>query len=192
MIVLYAKARLTFRNWRHWRHKFYSKWKFWLEALRQVAVVLAISNLVPLLVIFLIHVLTEAHAPFTFSEFVTVAANNIKPSDVFVYVCAIIAPVLFTMYTWHRAGTYFPYFWSFISVQALIELVGVIIFGLDRLNKISNWAFVHNAAIALYLIALLVWYFSLVFDNKKQSEIGSNQPTTGAQGLIDGLSSRGE
>jgi len=185
-------VRLCRRIWRHKRHKFYRKWKDWLEAFRQVSVVLLISNIVPLFVIFLIHVVSEAKAPFTISEFYFVAATNIKPSDAFIYICALIAPVLYTMYSWNKAGKYFPYFWWFIGSQGLIELVGVIIFGMDRLNKINNWDFVRGAAIFLYVLALLVWYFSIVFDNRRLSQINSIPSPSGAQGILESLKRRGE
>ena len=137
----------------------------YVDASKEFLIVFLLSNL-PFGCLILSHYLNTKGAPFSWEVVSGVISNNWKPGEILILVSALLAPFSFLLTVYHRARRHMPGY-SILSVLLLIMYVGSsYIFAYDRMSAIKNEEFIRSSALALYCVAIVIWYIGLVFQRK--------------------------
>ena len=175
-------------NWQSVKRRFkdfYLEYSEWLDASYEFLVVYIASN-IPYIALALIHVLGTRGASMDVSTFHAVIANSVQPGEILIYVSTLIAPFVYVLLQYVRALRRFPMYGLSILITATVYFYCMIVFSMYKNGSIQNQPFIERNAPYFYALALILWYFSLVYGrklSKPEKRMGSN-----AQSLIDELS----
>lgn len=156
----------------------------YIDALGEFAVVFVLSNL-PFSCLVFTHFLLTPDLTFSVEGASQVIANNWKPGEVLILVSALLAPYSYLMAVYHRAGRHMPGYLMMSVILLLMYLASSYIFAYDKLGAIKNEHFVRQSAIGLYVIAVVIWYWSLVLQRRL-----SRPPKDDSSGRADKIAER--
>jgi len=108
----------------------------------------------------------DADAKYSVQQVVAVLKTDWKPGEIFIYVSAVLAPIPYVMYCYHRRGKTMPFYWLFLLSLATVFITCAVIYAYHRTGNIKNEHFLFVSSLVLYFAALLVWYFGLVLQRR--------------------------
>lgn len=164
--------------------RIYESFPEWFDAVLEFLVVYITSN-IPYIALVLIHILSTAGTTLDLVTVTGVISSNVVPGELFIYVSTLMAPFVYVMLQYVRALRHFPLYGLFLGITALVYLYCLIAFSMFKSGTIQNVPFMESVAPYFYLIALILWYFSLVYGrklSKPEKGMGSN-----AQSIINQL-----
>lgn len=148
----------------------------WATSAYEVIFTMVVSNLAILLAVF-IKALTNTENQDFYYLLENLAQEKIKPTEIIVFVLALIAPAMWIMIRNIRFWRHSYLLLFFLLAHAVIVISTSIIFSL------ALSATLNNVELALYwakfclTISLFVWYFTLVYHKKVIESAGKNIPT---------------
>ena len=122
-----------------------------------------ITSLLPILFSILVHLLKSEASDK--SIFWTALVKSFNPGEIIIYAITALAPVAYVMYKYNRDKIKFPDFWAFSLLLIIIIGAGSFSFAMHKVGDIRNAVIINMVAFVLYLIALVIWYISLVYDD---------------------------
>lgn len=121
---------------------------------------------IPLLVNTFIDLLSP-EGPGGLHQLTWALGKNLKPADVFIYVNAFVAPVMFSIYKHHRDQHPLRSHIGFIITIHTIVVLSAVLLGLNRGGTILDFSGTARAALILYCTAVLLRFLSIVTENFK-------------------------
>jgi hypothetical protein len=143
------------------------------EALKELLFVWSLS-LLPLLLSILIDAANPS-AGNKDSDFWDAVYRNVKSGEIFIYVNALLAPIGFILYKHNRDDAKFPNHISFMWFLFFAISISAVIFALQRRGIITNQRFIDQVAIAVFSVALLMRYSSMVYDIMRMDVVSSQR-----------------
>lgn len=137
----------------------------WTDAFTEFLTVAFLSNL-PFVFLILTHYLTKEHAQVSWDSAAAVVSQNWKPGEILILVSALLAPFPFLLASYHRMRRHMPAYLLLLIVLLVMFLISSYIFATDRLAAIKNEPFVRTSSLVLYVCALGISYWGLVFQRK--------------------------
>jgi len=137
----------------------------YIDAAKEFLTVYLLSNL-PFGFLVLSHYLNNANIDVSWTVVAGVLQKNWKPGEILIFMSALLAPFCFVMCQYNRARRHMPGYWLFLFALVTLYPAASYIFAHDRLSAIKNEEFVRNSSLTLYVIALAIWYFGLVFQRQ--------------------------
>jgi hypothetical protein len=148
------------------------------ESLLEALFVFVVSNAFLLVLLFTKLVLTQG-ATLSFALARDVISSAFTSTEVLVYILALVAPALWIMaYPWRGQRHAFFHFLLF-SVQALIVVGSAIIYALAKSGAVPNTYFTGQWALASYIVAVCIWFITLVYEKWLRSVSRQAQPESG-------------
>jgi len=144
----------------------------------EAAFVFFVSNAALLFLVFTRLVDNKGAKP-TLSYSSEVIAEAFVSTEIFVYILALIAPALYVMVFVWQARRHKVFYFFLAGLQVTIVLGSGYIYGRAKSGGIANIDFVNAWALACYVIGLLIWYVSLVYDKIMKSLEIPNPPPSG-------------
>jgi len=148
----------------------------WAISAYEVLFTVVVSNLAIILAVF-IKALTNAEEQSFSFLFKNLFQESIKPTEIIVFVLALIAPAMWIMVRNIRLWRHSYLLLLFLAFHAAIIVSTSVIFSLALSSTL------HNTNLALYWaklclsISLLVWYLTLVYHKKVIESPASNLST---------------
>lgn len=139
------------------------------SAAAEVVFTLIVSNLSLGLVLF-VAFLIDRNADFSMKGIWTRLSQSINPTEVLVYILAVITPTLWYMAVNVRARKYLKGFTWILFFQCMLILTSAIVFALAKTGVTLNETVLTPFAWASFLVAVAIWYGVLVF--QKSAEEG--------------------
>lgn len=164
---------------------FATKYEDYVDPAWEFLTVYIISN-VPFIALILMHLAGTKGALANLETIYNVIAENVKSGEILIYVSALLAPFVYIMIQYHRARRHFPLYGFFLLMTAGVYTYCLLVFSMYRLDRIKNLSFVSETSVYFYGAALVLWYFSLVFQRKLQKRPIIPE-ISGAQHILDGL-----
>ena len=112
------------------------------------------------------HYVNTSGAMVSWAESLRVISENWKPGEILILVSTLLAPLPYLLAKYHRARRHFTGYLFLLFVLLVTFVASSLIFAHDRLGAVRNEEFVRNFSIGLYIVALLVSYWGLVFQRK--------------------------
>lgn len=154
----------------------------------EVAFTVIVSNAALAFSVFVYIAQTE-NAFLSYDTVESVIANNVKASEVLVYLLALVAPTLWIMVSHWRARKHVSLFWTLFFVQIIIIICSSWIYGAAKSGLLKNDIFVNKWAISCLIVALLIWYATLVYQkivlDKVSGPSYSSAPESGSSILAE-------
>ncbi|MGB5787650.1 MAG: hypothetical protein WBH11_19945 [Stenotrophomonas geniculata] len=150
---------------------------------------LVVSNFALIFAVFVYMVSTEG-ANFSMPLALGVIRSAINSAEAIVYILAVIAPAMWIMVNNWRARSYHWLFPWIIFVQAIIVIFCFCIYGMAKVGKIGNQAFVDLFASICFPVAVFTWYITVYFQRAHLDQppaadnAGRNQASTD---IVSGL-----
>jgi len=164
----WKKVKIFFHSWLQWIPLVsglrYASGKDYAESGKEFAFTWTVSIL-PILASVLIELLTVGRAPSSSVNLLHMFYANLHTGEVFIYATAILAPVAFMMYKYNRDEKRFDDHLSFFFVLIVTIGLSAVMFGLQRTGVVKNPSLLDVSGLVLYLLALVVWFLSLIYDN---------------------------
>lgn len=148
----------------------------WATSAYEVLFTVVISNLAIILAIF-IKALSNTDNQDFYYLLENLLEDKIKPTEIIVFVLALIAPAMWIMVRNIRLWRHSNLLLIFLAVHGVIVLSTSIIFSLALSSKLNNLALAMYWAKLCLAISLFVWYFTLVYYKKVIESPGKNLPT---------------
>lgn len=101
--------------------------------------------------------------------------RNVKSGEIFIYANALVAPIGFILYKHNRDDAKFPNHISFMWLLSIAIPISAVIFALQRTGIITNQRFIDQIAIAIFSVALLMRYTSMVYDIMRTDFVSSQR-----------------
>lgn len=150
-------------NWREKKTKLRTSLEGpWFTAAAEVAFTLVVSNMALLIMLFLAF-LIDKNAEISLSEVWSRLGESIKPTEVLVYILAVITPTLWYMAVNVRARKYLKGFTWILLLQCLLVLGSAIVFALAKTGLVLNDRILTPFAWISFFFAVAIWYGVLVF-----------------------------
>jgi hypothetical protein len=130
----------------------------WLS-LSEVAFVIFISNATFVFLVFAYLVET-----FSVPLALSVVKENIRSTEILVYLLALIAPTLWMMFSHWRARLHSPFYHTLLVLQFLIIAGSAYIYGKAKFGGVHNQAFVDGWARYCFCVGVVIWWITLVYD----------------------------
>lgn len=125
-----------------------------------------------------VHVVSTPQEKLSLAVAIRVIREAVSSTEIFVYILALIAPALWVMVHNWRARRHPGLFFTLLILQGMIVCCCAYIYGKAKFGGIENQPFVDSWAITCYLIGLMIWYISLVYDKVlKPTDIPSMPPS---------------
>lgn len=134
----------------------------WLSSLYEVAFTLVVSNAMILLAAY-IHILIKSDGLVFAEALATIFDEKIKPTELIGFVMGLIAPSLWIMFTNLRIWKHSWLWVIFCVLQILVVVCSSVVFALAVSSTLINSEVAQLSAYWFLLIALIVWYFTLVY-----------------------------
>ena len=147
-------------------------------SLYEAVFVFAVSNAALIFLVFA-RVVDNKGASFSFTYAKQVIASAMSSTEIFVYVLALIAPALYVMVFVWQAKRHVLFFFVLAGLQLAIIVGSAYIYGRAKSGGVENLAFASSWAWTCYLLGLLIWYISLVYDKVMKSTEIRIQPPSG-------------
>lgn len=163
----------------------YERYKYYVDSLLECILIFIISN-IPFAVLVISSIADNKNYSFCWDSIRKIIGQNIAIGEVLVYISALIAPVMAVMIKYHRARRHFPMFTMLFFVQTLVVVVAVIFFMKYKSGPIVNLEFVSSGSFFLYIISLIMWYISIVYEKKLVDNPYKNEKS-GAESILEKL-----
>lgn len=125
--------------------------------------VFIISNSAILFLVFVRVVLTKDEGA-SGAVLVEMVSQAVSPAEIFVYILALLAPALWVMFYHWRARRNPIFYFALLMLQGVIIVSSSFIYGQAKFGTIENPEFVRGWAMGCYLLGLLIWYISMVYE----------------------------
>jgi hypothetical protein len=153
----------------------------------EAAFIFVLSNAAFPILVFVHHLNIKGEVLSVQSVF-EIIFSNISPTENIVYILALLAPALWIMYYRWRARRHPLFFFSLLSVQAVIVVTSAIIYAVAKTGKVQNTEFASNWALGCYVTGLVIWYITLVYD-KVLTDIRVPEPPESGAKILQELGS---
>ncbi|WP_417277262.1 hypothetical protein [Castellaniella sp.] len=148
----------------------------WAISAYEVLFTVVVSNLAIFLAVF-IKALTNAEDQSFSFLFENLFQESIKPTEIIVFVLALIAPAMWIMVRNIRLWRHSYLLLLFLAVHIAIIVSTSVIFSLALSSTLHNTNLAFYWAKVCLSISLLVWYFTLVYHKKVIESPASNLAT---------------
>ena len=135
------------------------------DAFSEFLTVFFLSNL-PFCFLVLTHYIATDGTTVSWDTTTKIISKNWKPGEILILVSALLAPFPFLLASYHRVRRHMPGYLFLFLTLLLMFLFSSYIFAADRLSAIKNENFVRTSSLILYLFALIISYYGLVFQRK--------------------------
>lgn len=154
-------------------------------SLTELVFTLLFSNAAIIFLVFT-HLVDTAHSHLTWSTVILVIRENVLPSEVLVYLLALITPALWIMaYNW-RARKHVAFYWLLLIVQAIIVIGSAYIYGKAKSGSgVGNPEFVEEWAALCLVVGLIIWFITLVYNRAVISKMEAPRMHSGESILRD-------
>lgn len=189
MVLNETDAEATSSRW-----KMIGKNPFFTSTI-EIAFALIISNAAVFISIFVALLISKEQSANLLSVTAQTFRTSIKTTEIVVYILGFLAPVMWTMVTSIRAWRHFGFLLILIGIQFIVIISTSLIYALSIANVLNNQALANRWAWWSLLIALAVWYATLVYDKKVLRNVDEliARPKPGKESGTDVLASlRGE
>lgn len=132
------------------------------SAAAEVAFTLVVSNMTLGIVLF-IAFLIDRNADFSMAGIWARLSQSINPTEVLVYILAVITPTLWYMAVNARARKYLKGFTWILFFQCILILGSAIVFALAKTGIALNERVLTPFAWICFLVAVAIWYGVLIF-----------------------------
>jgi hypothetical protein len=147
-------------------------------SLYEAVFVFFVSNAALLFLVFTRLVDSKGAKP-TLDYSIQVITEAVSSTEIFVYILALIAPALYVMVFVWQARRHKAFYFFLAALQVLIVLGSGYIYGRAKSGGIANLEFVNFWAWVCYVIGLIIWYVSLVYDKIMKSTEAHPPPPSG-------------
>lgn len=154
----------------HSRHKHIQYLDPFTKTLTEVLFVLVVSNFSLVVAIF-VYLVNTSGTSLSLELMATVTKNNVRSTEILVYLLAIIAPTLWIMVSNWRARRHAGFFWLLFFLQILIIIGSSYIYGAAKAGSVANDSFVDVWALICLISTVLCWYATLVYEKKVLSAV---------------------
>jgi hypothetical protein len=162
---------------------FFADNPYGLSAL-EVVFTLLISNASLFFLVFA-HLVDTKGAQFSLGLAEDLIGRNVLPTEVLVYLLALITPALWIMaYNW-RARRHVGFYWLLLMVQGAIVVGSAYIYGRSKSGLVANPEFVEHWSHVCLLLGLVIWYVTLVYNRTVVAHLDRKQPQSGQKILND-------
>ncbi len=153
-------------------------------ALYETLAIWAFSSLVPLLAIWLVGRVSK-QIPLSTAGLASAWNEFFVPAEVFLYVTAIVSPSFaFMIFHW-RARRHTGTYTTLLVIILLLFTATAAVYGVAKTAAEVDASFVSSFAIVVYVLALIVWYITHVFQRRLQQLVTSPRPESGSSISID-------
>jgi Na+/glutamate symporter len=90
--------------------------------------------------------------------------SNINSGELFIYVCALIGPVILMLSRYNDERRRFPEYMTFHLAIVVLLMVSCTVYSLSRTEKLKNIALADATALVVYLVGLAIWYSAMIYD----------------------------
>lgn len=99
------------------------------------------------------------------ASFLTNLENMLQNGELFIYATTLLAPVIYLALKERDEGRIFPSKIAHIIIVIIVTFLSSMTFTLQRTNSYINTEFAFDASVYIYIIALLITYVAIVFNN---------------------------
>ncbi|GAB3337457.1 hypothetical protein ACFO0E_00980 [Chromohalobacter beijerinckii] len=96
-------------------------------------------------------------------------AEEGRPGEIFIYISAFLAPVIYTFLAWYKDANMVWHSLYFILIFACL-MVGLHLFLRYRSLQFFENDFADMVSLSLYVVSLSLWYFSIVYYRSLQEQ----------------------
>ena len=145
----------------------------------ELAFTLIISNAALLFLVFTYLVDTEG-AQFSWELSARIIEKNFVPTEVLVYLLALISPALWIMaFNW-RARKHVAFYWGLLLIQGIIVVGSAYIYGKAKTGGVKNVEFVTHWSSTCLILGLVIWYVTMVYNRAVISKIELRSAPSGS------------
>lgn len=156
----------------------------WLYSLAEVLFTLLVSNAAVLVAayIFMLNQVEPVEIS-VWSVFADQLMKFIKPTEIIVFILAIIAPTIWILLK-NVEGWKHLRFWAFLLIiQVVVVVVSVVIFATSLAGFANNKSLTNSSAVFCLFFAIVVWYITLVYQKAVIDKSGDQiEPPTAGNG----------
>jgi hypothetical protein len=151
-------------------------------SLWEAVFVLIFSNSFLMFLVF-VHVLSTPKESLSLDVALRVIRSDVTPAEYLVYILAIVAPAFWIMLYHWRARRH-PLVYSVLLIAlGVIIVTSAYIYGKAKVSNIENMEFATSWSTACYVVGLVTWYVTLVYDKWLKTLVVPLPPVSGAQVL---------
>ncbi len=151
----------------------------WLSFV-EATFVLLVSNAALFFLVFAYLVETKG-ASFSGKLAFLVVSENLRSTEVLVYLLALVAPALWVMFSNWRGRRHAAFYFSLVLLQFIIIAGSAYIYGKAKFGGIQNQAFVDRWALYCFIVGVVIWYVTLVYDKWLPTTLHAKQPESGEE-----------
>ena len=146
-------------------------WSVWrknafVASFFEVAFAVLVSNFAIFIAIFVSLLISKEQATNLFVVTAATFQQSVKTTEIVVYILGFLAPALWIMVGNIRAWRHVGLLVVLIAVQLLVILSTSLIYALSIAEVLENQGFANSWAWSSLLVALIVWYLTLVYDKR--------------------------
>lgn len=158
----------------------------------EVAFAVLVSNSAIFIAIFVSLLITKEPSANIFGVTASTFQGAVKTTEIVVYILGFLAPALWIMVGNIRAWRHVGFLLVLIGLQLVVILSTSLIYALSIARVLTNQALANNWAWGSLVVALIIWYVTLVYDKKVLKHLGNRieQPKPGKDsgaGVLAGL-----
>lgn len=146
----------------------------------EVIVTFLLANVALFFAVFVYMVHTEV--PFSFELAWHIIRENVKSSEVLIYVMGVVAPTLWFMFAHWRARSHSNLFFVVLIFQGIVICTSAYIYGAGKTGGKMNADFVDFWAIFCLVCALLIWFATLMYKRLVIDKLDPSEIITEKQG----------
>lgn len=132
----------------------------------EVAFAVLVSNAAILISIFVSLLISKEPTTDLLAVTVSTFRGAVKTTEIVVYILGFLAPAMWIMVGSIRAWRHVGFLVVLMVVQLVVILTTSLIYAMSIANTLNNQAFANKWAWWSLLVALVVWYVTLVYDKK--------------------------
>ena len=131
----------------------------------EIVFALLVSNAAIFISIF-VYILINKKSSNLFTVALFTFNKSINTTEIIVYILGFFAPVMWIIVSNIRAWRHIGFLIVLISIQIIVILSTSIIYALAIADVLKNQGFANEWAWLSFILALIVWYATLVYDKK--------------------------
>ena len=158
-----------------------AKKSIYYRAFSETLLIWFISSLIPVITIWFIGLVTNNDS-YTgiWRGFSLAWSEYFIPTEVFLYITAIIASSIAFMVLHWRARKHERMYFTLLAIFALLFFFTAIIYALSKVTDNLNDDFIFYFAVFAYIGSLVAWYFTQVAQSRLQNKVTGQFPESGA------------
>lgn len=152
----------------------------WWSAAGEVAFTLVVSNSAIFLMLFIAY-LIDKNAEISTAEVWSKLSGSINPTEVLIYILAVITPTLWYMAVNSRARKHLTGFTWILLLQCTLILGSAIVFALAKTGIALNENVLVPFSWVSFVSAVAIWYGVLVFQKSVKDNLHINASDIASQ-----------